>query len=484
MNKKSPLPLAAFLGGDGSGGSGNCAASGSSNVAATAASAAANGSGGRVGGRQTSTGGSSSGGGGSKSEKQAAREAGGGGGSLCGCQKAPKSHCISATGVLLLVLLYTAMGSIVFVTLEGELEDGGALETAVAASKPYPRTELANAEIRSRTVDRLWSITEDLNILYKENWTRLAAQEVQLFQDTLLRAVRQSKVYPPGGIQLNAPTHKWTYASAFLYSLTLITTIGYGGISPRTQWGRVAALVYALFGIPIVLLYLSAMGEALSAGMRCLFRRQRVKGGPGGGPGGGASGGVGSGAGGSGGGRKTDKNKGQGHYGHQKLHQYGLPPSVYQQQQAQQAQQAQQQQAQQAQQAQQQQVQQDKKSSGNRRGSPSVPISICVCVLLCYVSSGAILFHKLQNWSVLESLYFCFTSLGTIGFGEMAPNGAVALYTTSAYILVGMAVVAMCFSLIQTEIVLWLRRFSVQDHVMPKAEELALVTVAVTPKPS
>jgi len=31
-------------------------------------------------------------------------------------------------------------------------------------------------------VDRLWSITEDLNILYKENWTRLAAQEVQLFQ--------------------------------------------------------------------------------------------------------------------------------------------------------------------------------------------------------------------------------------------------------------------------------------------------------------
>lgn len=53
-------------------------------------------------------------------------------------------------GVLLLVLLYTALGSIVFVTLEGELEEATALETAVAASKPYPRTELANAEIRSR----------------------------------------------------------------------------------------------------------------------------------------------------------------------------------------------------------------------------------------------------------------------------------------------------------------------------------------------
>lgn len=33
-----------------------------------------------------------------------------------------------------------------------------------------------------RTVDQLWAITEDLNILYKENWTRLAAQEVKQFQ--------------------------------------------------------------------------------------------------------------------------------------------------------------------------------------------------------------------------------------------------------------------------------------------------------------
>ncbi|KAH8265952.1 hypothetical protein KR026_005274, partial [Drosophila bipectinata] len=220
--------MAAFLSNDGSGATNNTPASGSSGVATSVAAAAAaqNGANSRSGRGGMSSSSGASGSSKQSSEKQQAGREGGEGGSLCGCRKAPKSHCISATGVLLLVLLYTAMGSIVFVTLEGELEDGSALETAVAASKPYPRTELANAEIRSRTVDRLWSITEDLNILYKENWTRLAAQEVQLFQDTLLRAVRQSKVYPPGGIQMNAPTHKWTYASAFLYSLTLITTIG------------------------------------------------------------------------------------------------------------------------------------------------------------------------------------------------------------------------------------------------------------------
>uniref|UniRef100_T1GGW4 Uncharacterized protein n=1 Tax=Megaselia scalaris TaxID=36166 RepID=T1GGW4_MEGSC len=86
-------------------------------------------------------------------------------------------------GVILLVLLYTAMGSIIFVSLEGDHSEYTNIgETAVAASKPYPRNDLENSDIRSRTVDRLWSITEDLNILYKENWTRLAAQEVLHFQ--------------------------------------------------------------------------------------------------------------------------------------------------------------------------------------------------------------------------------------------------------------------------------------------------------------
>lgn len=54
-------------------------------------------------------------------------------------------------GVLVLVLAYTAMGSIMFVRLEGD-EDDVRDETSVAASKPYPREEVKTAEIRSRLV--------------------------------------------------------------------------------------------------------------------------------------------------------------------------------------------------------------------------------------------------------------------------------------------------------------------------------------------
>lgn len=50
-----------------------------------------------------------------------------------------------------MVLTYTALGSLTFMYLEGEMvDDHTTVETAVAASKPFPRTELQNDNIRSR----------------------------------------------------------------------------------------------------------------------------------------------------------------------------------------------------------------------------------------------------------------------------------------------------------------------------------------------
>ncbi|XP_050091926.1 TWiK family of potassium channels protein 18 isoform X1 [Anopheles aquasalis] len=377
---------------------------------------------------------------------------------LCGCQQAPKSQWASAFGVLVLVLAYTALGSVLFVSLEGEVENGDMVETSVAASKPYPRHDLPSAEMRHKTVDRLWSITEDLNILYKENWTRLAAQEVLHFQDTILRAVRASRTQQVTNVQQNTRPYKWTYASAFLYSLTLITTIGFSGISPRTQWGRVAALIYALFGIPIILLYLSAIGESLSNGMRFIFRRlkpfrtsQEV------GNSGQSIGNVNVTVSGKNSSSEVQKRSQLYHqtWNHSATihdpHTYALNTHGL------------------------------RKSKINHFRHPQsvVPISICVMILICYVTFGAVLFHKIQPWGVLESLYFCFTSLGTIGFGDLMPKGNLAQYTASAYIIIGMAVVAMCFSLIQTELIIWLKKFAIPEP--STTEDVALVSATMTP---
>lgn len=242
---------------------------------------------------------------------------------------------------------------------------------------------------------------------------------------------------------------------------------GYGGVAPRTQWGRIAALSYALVGIPIVLLYLSVIGEGLSGAMRCMFRRVRTGDSSGSklaaeNGGGGSNGGSLNEKRGSGGFHAAAKLNGGMAYGgrdhHNNLHHNNHHHNSHH-------------------------LQHHHSSSGSGGHTPTVPISICVMILICYVMLGAVLFHKIQHWGVLESLYFCFTSLGTIGFGDLAPQGNVALCAASAYILVGMAVVAMCFSLIQTELIVFFRRFGVNDVPLPTpSEDVSLVSVAVTPK--
>lgn len=129
------------------------------------------------------------------------------------------------------------------------------------------------------------------------------------------------------------------------------------------------------------------------------------------------------------------------------------------------------------------------KNTHNTKQQPhsvGVSISICFLILISYITVGVVLFHKIQSWDILESLYFCFSSLLTIGFGDLSPTGSLAQYFASGYILIGMAVVAMSFSLIQTELIFWLRRIGVQDTVVPSPnhDDIALITVSMTPSKS
>ncbi|XP_017770777.1 PREDICTED: uncharacterized protein LOC108558384 [Nicrophorus vespilloides] len=150
---------------------------------------------------------------------------------LCCCYTCPKrsSTSVFATvAVCCMVLGYTILGAFVFMALEG----GFRRDTSIAASKSSLKREGGGVagDLRSQTVERLWSITENLNILYRENWTRLAAEEVMEFQEALFRALRSGAGYVGPGdstILYHQHPHRWSFSSSFLYSLTLITTIGF-----------------------------------------------------------------------------------------------------------------------------------------------------------------------------------------------------------------------------------------------------------------
>uniref|UniRef100_UPI00358EA411 potassium channel subfamily K member 16-like n=1 Tax=Myxine glutinosa TaxID=7769 RepID=UPI00358EA411 len=56
----------------------------------------------------------------------------------------------------------------------------------------------------------------------------------------------------------------WDFNSAFFFSSTVITTIGYGHLSPSTVGGRIFCIFFALLGIPLNIITLNHVGVKLS----------------------------------------------------------------------------------------------------------------------------------------------------------------------------------------------------------------------------
>lgn len=57
---------------------------------------------------------------------------------------------------------------------------------------------------------------------------------------------------------------KWTFSTAMLYSATVITTVGYGNIAPKSILGKIMTCLYAMFGIPIMIMCLTNTGDLLA----------------------------------------------------------------------------------------------------------------------------------------------------------------------------------------------------------------------------
>ena len=61
-------------------------------------------------------------------------------------------------------------------------------------------------------------------------------------------------------------------------------------------------------------------------------------------------------------------------------------------------------------------------------------------VAAALVLSGTIFYWRVEDWTIIQSLYFCIVTLTTVGFGDLAPTTAGAQIFTIFYILTGIGV--------------------------------------------
>lgn len=59
----------------------------------------------------------------------------------------------------------------------------------------------------------------------------------------------------------NQTFNNWNWPNAMIFAATVITTIGYGNVAPKTSAGRLFCVFYGLFGVPLCLTWISALGK-------------------------------------------------------------------------------------------------------------------------------------------------------------------------------------------------------------------------------
>ena len=56
-------------------------------------------------------------------------------------------------------------------------------------------------------------------------------------------------------------TKAWSFPNTLLFTITIMTTIGYGHICPKSFEGQLFTIIYALVGMPLLMLFLRECWE-------------------------------------------------------------------------------------------------------------------------------------------------------------------------------------------------------------------------------
>nr|XP_045592884.1 potassium channel subfamily K member 18-like isoform X2 [Procambarus clarkii] len=159
---------------------------------------------------------------------------------------------ISHIGLVSLVIGYTIVGAFTFERFEAPHE----LEVKKNMSS-----------VRLKVTDDLWSITDRMPVLNETKWANSVRERLVTFEKSLIRAIKNDGW--DGDEDLH--TQQWTFAGALFYSIILITTIGYGHIAPKTDWGKVVTIIYAIPGVPLMMLCLANIGDGMAHSFRFLY---------------------------------------------------------------------------------------------------------------------------------------------------------------------------------------------------------------------
>jgi len=304
----------------------------------------------------------------------------------------------SHVGLFILVIGYCAVGAKIFMDIEEERE---------MAEKD---AKLQKTDDVDKAIDFLkqsfWQYgTNEAKYNYTKDQFKLAVlDDLTALKRYILDAHSEA-----GYDGTRDFSRDFSFESTVLFTITIMSTVGYGHIAPATTTGRLFCILYSLIGIPLLLVFMSQIGDWMAISFRWLYSRILCR------------------------------------WCRARRRDSELPPSVDRRSRG---------------------IGFDE--IGKERYMPTdlvmVPIMVNLMLIFGFIFMGAILFASWEGWSPTTAAYFCFVTLTTIGFGDYTPvksfNGfehdpvaAMKMVFTVSYCIFGMTLLSMCMNLMQEQIV-------------------------------
>lgn len=166
------------------------------------------------------------------------------------CRKLIAFMC-TQVGVGGLIVGYAVVGAFCFRSIEG--------------TKERPEYEMVISHRRNCAL-ALWELTSTENVFNHTSWRIQATSIIMDFQRNVVSAVKN-------GYDGRTIDETWSFPAALMFCLSIFTMIGYGNLVPKTGSGKAATVVYAVFGIPLYVLYFLNMGKVLASVFRWLYTK-------------------------------------------------------------------------------------------------------------------------------------------------------------------------------------------------------------------
>ncbi|VDL63656.1 unnamed protein product [Nippostrongylus brasiliensis] len=299
------------------------------------------------------------------------------------------------------VCLYAVIGAYIFYRLESPNED-----RLKSVGKALIGDMRSNLIARIRDGKSVWKVSiegelyrfnDKIYKAFKEQYVRYADVRVVPGYELRKEESDRPKRHRNNKLRGEKSEKMWTASSALFFAATTMATIGYGNIVPATSSGRIACVVFALFGAPLAIITIGDLGKFLSECTIWLYKEMKKW-------------------------RALLQSRWRRFRGLNK----GKITDA------------------------------ESQTSSSKSldwedlvlDKTEVPVFMVFTILLLYIAFGGVLFSFLEGWTYMDAFYYSFISLTTIGFGDIVPENHDYIVLMLAYLGIGLAVTTMCIDLV------------------------------------